>query len=321
MNFSSESFIQRIFDGKTDFESLANELWLYQRAENPIMRRYLELLGSDEMTYIPISFFKDYSLKTGGDWPSVATFESSGTTGQIPSRHHVRDMSIYQQVALKGFFHFFERKKYRILALLPSYLERENSSLVQMVKLWMDEFGLPGSGFYLYNFEALSQTIHEAADAGEPVLLIGVAFALLDFAEQNEIPLPPDSIVLETGGMKGRKKEIIREELHGMLNKGLGINQIGSEYGMTELMSQMYATGGGRFFPPPWAKVVISDIHLPSLPKPIGQTGRINLIDLGNVDSCAFISTDDIGRMYPDGSFEVLGRLDYSEMRGCSLMY
>jgi hypothetical protein len=222
---------------------------------------------------------------------------------------------------LEGFFHFFERKNYRILALLPSYLERGNSSLVQMVKLWMDEFGLPGSGFYLYNFDALSQAISEAADAGEPILLIGVAFALLDFAEQNKSPLPPDTLVLETGGMKGRKKEIIRDELHEMLSKGLGISHIGSEYGMTELMSQMYARRDGRFFSPPWVKVFISDIHLPDLPKATGQSGRINLIDLGNVDSCAFISTDDIGRMYEDGSFEVLGRLDYSEMRGCSLMY
>lgn len=321
MAFSASSYIQRLFDEKSDFESLAKELWLYQRVENPIIRRYTEHLGTEKMTFIPISFFKDFSMKSGGDWEPVATFESSGTTGQIPSRHHVREMSIYRQVALRGFFHFFEEKKYRILALLPSYLERGNSSLVQMVKLWIDEFGLPGSGFYLYNFDALTQAIHEAAEAGEQVLLIGVAFALLDFAEQNKTPLPPDTLVLETGGMKGRKKEIIRDELHGLLSNGLGISDIGSEYGMTELMSQMYARRNGRFFPPPWVRVVISDIHLSDLPKPIGQSGRINLIDLGNVDSCAFISTDDIGRMYPDGSFEVLGRLDNSEMRGCSLMY
>ncbi len=321
MSFSADTFIQRLFGANPDFESLSNELWQYQRVQNPIMRRFLDLLGTEEKTFMPISFFKEHDMKCGGDWSPVATFESSGTTGQIPSRHHILDMNIYRQAALEGFFHFFERKSYRILALLPSYLERGNSSLVQMVKLWIDEFGLPGSGFYLYNFEALEQAISEAADAGEPILLIGVAFALLDFAEQNTTPLPPDTIVLETGGMKGRKEEIIRDELHQLLTKGLKINQIGSEYGMTELLSQMYAKSAGRFFAPPWAKVVISDIHLSSLPKAIGQSGRINLIDLANVHSCAFISTDDIGRMYPDGSFEVLGRLDDSEMRGCSLMY
>ncbi|MFK7969181.1 MAG: acyl transferase [Bacteroidia bacterium] len=303
-----------------DFDEAAAALWAYQRSENAHIKRFCELLGNDAQTFIPIRGFKDFAMKDG-DWEAEAIFESSGTTGQIPSRHEVRDLAIYQKAALEGFFHFYPKQQYRILALLPHYLERGSSSLVQMVKMWTDEFGLPGSGFYLYNFEALQQSLAEAAGAREPILLIGVAYALLDFVEQFPIALPPDSIVMETGGMKGRKEEITRDELHQQLKQGLGVSQISSEYGMTELLSQFYAKESGRFFAPPWARAIISDLHLPDVPVAEGSSGRINIIDLANVHSCAFIATDDLGRQHPDGSFEVLGRIDNSELRGCSLMY
>ena len=308
------------FDLETPFAAQAAARWKYQRRANPHIARFCELLGSDAQTFIPIVGFKEFEMKDG-DWKPEAVFESSGTTGQIPSRHFIKDLTIYRKSALDGFFHFFPKKQYRILALLPNYLERGNSSLVQMVKMWMDEFGLPGSGFYLYNFETLEQSLAEAADAREPILLIGVAYALLDFAEQFPQKLPSDTLVLETGGMKGRKEEITRDELHALLKEGLGVERVYSEYGMTELLSQCYTGAHGRFMTPPWAKVVISDLHHPDLPVAEGSSGRINIIDLANLHSCSFIATDDLGRMFPDGSFEVLGRIDNSELRGCSLMY
>jgi phenylacetate-coenzyme A ligase PaaK-like adenylate-forming protein len=312
--------IPRFYQTEIPFAQQAVARWEYQRQANPHIARFCDLLDDTKQTIVPIVGFKEFEMKDG-DWQAEAVFESSGTTGQKPSRHFVKDLTIYKEAALAGFFHFFPRKEYRILALLPNYLERGNSSLVQMVKLWMDEFGLPNSGFYLYNFEALSESISEAAGAREPILLIGVAYALLDFAAQHPQALPPDALVLETGGMKGRKKEITRDELHQHLRKGLGIDQIYSEYGMTELLSQCYTGSHGRFMTPPWMKVVLSDLHLPDLPVAQGSSGRINIIDLANVHSCSFIATDDLGRMHPDGSFEVLGRIDNSELRGCSLMY
>lgn len=321
MPFSPTQFAQQIFSPGQVFDDLAAALWHHQSTQNPTIQRFCELLGEEKQEFIPISFFKEFELKTAPPWEAAAVFQSSGTTGQVPSQHFVKDLSIYEETAIKGFFHFFEKKRYRILALLPSYLERQNASLVHMVKLWMDHFGLPGSGFYLYNFDELTQAIYEGAEAGEPLLLIGVAFGLLDFAEQKGPKLPQDAIVIETGGMKGRKEELVRDELHKRLGEAFGLKTIRSEYGMTELLSQFYTGTHGRFLSPPWAKVVISDIHLPSRTLPVGTTGRINIIDLANMHSCAFISTDDLGRMHEDGSFEVLGRIDGAELRGCSLMY
>jgi len=310
-----------LFDHDMNFSELANSLWSYQWEFNPVIQSYMGHLGRKEMTYLPISFFKAFEFKTGGDWRAEAVFESSGTTGQIPSRHLVRELKLYERIVVEGFFHFFPEGQYRILALLPSYLERGNSSLVYMTKIWMDHFGLPGSGFYLYNFDALQQAAYEAIDAGEQILLIGVSFALLDFATQFPLRLSKDAMVMETGGMKGRREELTRETLHQLLCEGLGVDHIYSEYGMTELMSQAYSLKSGRYRTPPWMNVEITDIHVPDLSIPYGHTGRIQIIDLGNVHSCAFISTDDLGRKYEDGSFEVLGRIDQSELRGCSLMY
>lgn len=311
-------FSQEIFSPSANFDILAETLWLYQQQHNPVLQRFTQHFPTDSPTFLPIAAFKSHELKTG-TWEAEAVFESSGTTGQIPSRHFVKDLSLYKKLAIEGFFRFFPKKQYRILALLPSYLERETASLVQMVRYWMEDFGLAGSGFYLHNFDALDQAITEAE--GEDILLIGVAFALLDFAEKRQLPLPKNTIVIETGGMKGRKKEITRAEMHKQLCEGFQIPTIASEYGMTELLSQAYSLSNGRFYCPPWMKVVISDIHLPTKIQSIGVAGRINAIDLGNIHSCAFISTDDMGKMYEDGSFEVLGRIDNAELRGCNAMY
>ena len=303
-------------------------LWEYQVAHNPVIRQFCEELTSasdhpisrSASISIPIEFFK-YRAMQCGIWEAETIFESSGTSGQQPSRHLVRNLALYEHNTIRGFHEFFPPQPYRILALLPSYLERTSSSLVHMVKTWIDAFGLPGSGFYLTDRERLRANLQEAIQAGERILLIGVAFALLDFVEEGVIQLPPDAIVIETGGMKGRKKEIIREELHAYLRKGFGLPQIYSEYGMTELMSQAYTQTNGRFRPASTLKVYVSDIHLNRLIQPPGVAGRIHLVDLANVHSCAFIATDDLGRMYEDGSFEVIGRIDTAELRGCSLMY
>jgi hypothetical protein len=318
--FDPERFSAELFSPHLNAEAATTALWQYQRTHNPVMRRFARELGVDGPVFIPIEFFKHFPMKTGA-WEAEAVFASSGTTGQTPSLHHVRDLAWYRRVSRAGFRYFFPDKPFRILALLPSYLERGNSSLVRMVRDWMEDFGLPGSDFFLHDFTALARALREAAEAGQPILLIGVAFALLDFAAQYPMQLPQGTLLIETGGMKGRGEELTRQELHQRLRSAFGLPQIVSEYGMTELLSQAYALREGRFHTPPWLHVIISDIHLGSLRKAPGQSGRINLIDLANIHSCAFIATDDLGRAREDGSFEVLGRLEQSEIRGCNLMY
>jgi hypothetical protein len=320
MTFDRKQYLTDLFSGDFSFEELSQRLWAYQFQANHVMRDFATKLNWPTPISMPIEFFK-HTRFICGEFEPQAVFESSGTTGQQTSRHYVKDLGIYEENVLMGFAHAFPQKSYRILALLPSYLERNNSSLVQMVKIWMDHFGLPGSGFYLYNFEELQQAIMEASNEGEPILLIGVAFALLDFVESYPTQLPEGAIVIETGGMKGRKKEIIRSDLHQILKEGFQIDQIRSEYGMTEMLSQAYTREDGRFQPAPTLRVWTSDIHLQKLPVPMGKSGRLHLIDLANVDSCGFIATDDLGRVYEDGSFEVLGRIDTAELRGCNLMY
>lgn len=315
-----DDYFRLLYGPAPRYEALTRRLWNYQRQANPVIARFSERLGLEAPASLPIRFFKDFALRCG-DWEAEAVFESSGTSGQQPSRHLVRSLGQYAQNVMHGYAHFFPPGPRRILALLPSYLERGRSSLVQMVKIWMDRFGLPSSGFYLYDFKALRQAILEAGEAGEPVLLIGVAYALLDFAEEMPFPLPPDSIVMETGGMKGRREELVREELHERLCRALGIGQVASEYGMTELMSQAYSLGGGIFRPAPTLRVRVSDLHLDRLDQPPGVSGRLHFCDLANAWTCAFIASDDLGRMHEDGSFEVLGRIDNSELRGCNLMY
>lgn len=310
----------RIFSGQQSFASLAQEVWQFQLEHNPVVTRFCKLLGTKSQTFIPIQFFKEFEMVTAGSWEPETIFRSSGTTGQTPSQHLVKDLSIYRTSHLNAFRHFYGGDDFSIFALLPNYLERGDSSLVQMVKDWIIEFGLPGSGFYLYNLDALQQALVEAMDRRERILLIGVSFALLDLVEAYQIKLPPNAIVMETGGMKGRRKEMVREELHSLIAEGLGVDKIHSEYGMTELLSQAYTLGGNRFQCPPWMKVVITDPYIPGREVSPGRTGRINVIDLANIYSCAFIQTEDLGRAYPDGTFEVLGRMDHAELRGCNLM-
>jgi hypothetical protein len=320
-----QDYLAQLFAEDADYTRLRAFLWEYQSTENPVVREYCRLLGNATPTFLPIRLFKDFMLKAGGDWQPQSIFESSGTTGQTPSRHALREPAIYERTAVAGFFRFFPKKnpqqRYHIFALLPNYLERGASSLVYMVHRWMAHFGTPESGFFLYDFAALDAALQQAAASDTPILLIGVTFALLDFSEQFPQKLPENAVVIETGGMKGRKEELTRTQLHALLRSGFGVTHVASEYGMTELTSQAYAPANGRFSPPPWLHVHISDLHLPDIAQPIGTTGRICLTDFANIDTCAFIATDDLGKLHPDGTFEVLGRIDTAEMRGCSLLY
>jgi hypothetical protein len=317
---------QELFAPNLDFEAMSARIWAYQRLHNPVIARYCEALGTDVQQYIPIRFFKDFELRCEdadvvAPWLPQAIFRSSGTTGQEPSQHLVRDLALYEASLMAGFQHFFGVEEHTIFALLPSYLERGDSSLVHMVKTWILRQSLPGSGFYLDNFAALQQGLAEAADRREKILLIGVSFAMLDFGAQYPMALPPDAIVMETGGMKGRREELTRSALHAALSQAFSLPAISSEYGMTELLSQAYSQGDQRFRCPPWMRIVITDSYIPQRILAAGQVGRINVIDLANLHSCAFIATDDLGRAHADGSFEVLGRMDNAELRGCNLMY
>ncbi|MEO6849860.1 MAG: acyl transferase, partial [Mucilaginibacter sp.] len=249
-----------------------------------------------------------------------ATFTSSGTTGMFNSRHLVTDLIWYEESFRKAFELFYgDIEDHCILALLPSYLEREGSSLIYLAEDLVKRSGNPDSGFYLYNHEDLFKQLKKQQEAKKPTLLIGVTFALLDFVEHCPIDFS-QLIVMETGGMKGRRKEMIREELHQTLCKGFGVNAIHSEYGMTELLSQAYSKGDGIFNCPPWMKVIARDTNDPISTVEHGKTGGINVIDLANSNSCAFIATQDLGKVYADGSFEVLGRFDDSDVRGCNLL-
>lgn len=315
-----------IFCKTPDFEELSSRIRAHQSTHNPVIKRFCDLLGTNHPTFIPISFFRDHEMKTGTDWQPEIVFESSGTTGQKTSRHLVREADLYQRSLMEGYRHFYGGEKRTILALLPHYLERGGSSLVYMVQQWIERFGNAGSGFYLHDLDQLRKALLTARDKNEKILLIGVSYALLDFADRGGLALPADAIVMETGGMKGRRKELIRTELHATLQEAFQLSGIHSEYGMTELLSQAYAIPSpnhpaGRFRCPPWMRVTITDPILPGRELPPGQTGRINITDLANLHSCAFIRTDDLGRAWPDGSFEVLGRLDHAEMRGCNLLY
>ncbi|HEX2898553.1 MAG TPA: acyl transferase [Bacteroidia bacterium] len=312
---------QALFAPELDFDSFADRLWAYQLQENEVVARYCALLEDRSMQFLPIRFFKDFDMRSGADWTAQAVFKSSGTTGQTQSRHLVRDLSLYETSVMEAFRQYYGEGEYAIFALLPNYLERGESSLVYMVQHWILRFGLPGSGFYLYDFDALRQGLADAVKRGQRILLIGVSFALLDFAESHALALPSGSIVMETGGMKGRGKELSRSELHDRLRNAFSLSEIHSEYGMTELLSQAYSTGNQRFFCPPWMRVVITDPYNPTRKLPFGEAGRINVIDLANVHSCAFIATDDCGVKHADGSFEVLGRLENAELRGCNLLY
>ncbi len=310
------------------FDDLALEVFEYQSKHNPVYRAFLKYTGRlgmpvfdlDELPFLPISLFKTHEIRTG-KWTPETVFESSGTTGSIPSRHAVRSLRAYIGNAVRIFETFYgSLTNYHILALLPGYLERPNASLVAMVDAFIKRSRSPLSGFFLKDFPALRETVQRAANSDRRLLIIGVSFALLDFVQAMGPFHLPDAIVMETGGMKGRRRELIREELHERLRAGFGVPVVHSEYGMTELLSQAYAQEAGRFSPGLPMRVLIREYNDPFHMLAPGRTGLINIIDLANVDTCSFVATDDVGRLWPDGSFEVLGRYDHSDVRGCNLM-
>jgi len=308
------------------FEETAIAVFNHQYQSNVVYKRYVDSLGRDfskvqrlhQIPFMPISFFKHFEIKTG-EWEKETVFESSGTTGTVSSKHHIRDEAYY----LEGCMATFEEEygsisQYQVLALLPSYLERGNSGLISMVNSFIHE-ARPGSGFYLNELDELYQHLNKAKREGIPTILWGVTFALLDFAEVFQMDFP-DLIVMETGGMKGRRKEMIRADIHHTLHQAFGVSRIHSEYGMTELFSQAYSKGEGIYRPSRLMQVVPRDLNDPFDYPFKGRRGGLNIIDLANYDSCSFIETQDMGIVYEDDSFEVLGRIDNSEMRGCNLM-
>jgi len=308
------------------FEARALEVFQFQLKNNAVYGAFVKALGTDtsrvtalaQIPFLPVRFFKSMEVKTG-EFEPEAVFESSGTTGMISSRHLVKDLSLYRESFTRGFELFYgPASEYCIIGLLPSYLERENSSLVLMVDDLIRQSGHPQSGFYLNEFDKLAAVLRELESREQKTLLIGVSFALLDFAEQYPIPLK-HTIIMETGGMKGRRKEMIRQELHAILQHSFSLSAIHSEYGMTELLSQAYSKGEGIYHCPPWMKILLRDDEDP-LRVITSGSGVVNVIDLANIHSCSFIATDDAGKVYPDGSFEILGRVDGSDMRGCSLL-
>jgi hypothetical protein len=313
------------------FKDHALELFRYQYGSNQVYRQFVDTLGvmpenvSDirQIPFLPIRFFKSHRVVTGSA-PSKLTFISSGTSGAGDSRHYVTDPDLYNQSLLAGFVrNYGALEDWCILALLPSYLERGGSSLVHMADLWIRGTGHPDSGFYLHDHDRLHETLMRLESAGQKTLLLGVTYALLDFSERFPGKLQ-HVVVMETGGMKGRRREMVRAEVHECLKQRWGLDAVHSEYGMTELLSQAYAQKEGFFHCPPWMQVLLraEDDPLERTGHPVGKpvTGLVDVIDLANRNSCAFISTDDIGRLYPDGRFEILGRMDNSDLRGCSLM-
>lgn len=363
-----EELTHKIFTcTEATFEEAALEVFRFQYANNPLYATFTDTLNTDtgkvdslsKIPFLPISFFKSHIVRST-EFLSETIFESSGTTGTVNSKHYIKDLDIYQQSFLNGFRQFYGNPAdWCIIGLLPSYLERKNSSLVHMVDRLVQLSGHEHSGFYLNEYGKLHTILQKLEAAQQKTLLIGVTFALLDFAEQYPLPLK-HTIVMETGGMKGRREEMTRQEVHAFLKQRFDLQYVHSEYGMTELLSQAYSKGDGIFSCPPWMKVLVReeddplnvkseignrkskmgdqnntfDFRFPisdftaaspqSLPTIGGEsavaTGIINVIDLANIYSCSFIATDDAGKLHPDGSFEVTGRIDNSDIRGCSLM-
>jgi phenylacetate-coenzyme A ligase PaaK-like adenylate-forming protein len=310
-----------------EFDRLALEIFNLQAVSNKIYNKYLEILKIDpfkvtcpeEIPFIPIELFKTKKIVTGNIKPSLK-FESSGTTGTAKSIHWITDPDLYYSSFTKCFNLFYgSPDRYCILALLPAYLERKNSSLVYMVDGLIRMSRHEHSGFYPNNLSELAEIMKKLESKGESSILIGVSFALVQLAKKFPIHLK-HTIIMETGGMKGRGEEMTREELHGILKEAFNVNEIHSEYGMTELLSQAYSKGHGLFQTPPWMKIIIRDTYDPLTYLPAGRSGGINIIDLANIYSCSFIATQDIGKIIPSGGFEVLGRFDNSDIRGCNLM-
>ena len=309
------------------FEKIALKVFRHQYENNKVYNNFCKLLNTEagrvksiqQIPFLPIQFFKSHEVVSNND-PVQATFSSSGTTGMITSKHLVTNVSIYEESYRKGFADFYGNiEDYVVLALLPSYLERDGSSLIYMVEDLIKLSNHPESGFYLHNHDELIKNLIALDNAGQNVILIGVTYALLDLIEKQKFQLK-NTIIMETGGMKGKRKEMIREELHEQLCSGFGVTAIHSEYGMTELLSQAYSLGEGIFECPSWIQILLRDTEDALSYVGTGKTGGINVIDLANINSCSFIATQDLGKKYANNSFEVLGRFDNSDIRGCNLM-
>ncbi|WP_194552112.1 acyl transferase [Zobellia nedashkovskayae] len=311
----------------SEFDVQALKVYRHQYRHNAVYKEFCSYLRKteqnvtqvSEIPFLPISFFKSKEIISGERNP-VTIFTSSGTTGSETSKHFVNRTGLYEQSFREAFEHFYGKiEDYCVLALLPSYLEREGSSLIYMVDDMIKQSKHVDSGFYLNDLDSLRKKLTQLDASGQKILLIGVSFALLDMAETHPLQLK-NTIVMETGGMKGRRKELIREDLHDILKEGFGVPVIHSEYGMTELLSQGYSKGNGIFKTPPWMKILIRDTEDPLAYQDHKKTGGINVIDLANIDSCSFIATQDLGKTYANNTFEVLGRFDHSDVRGCNLM-
>lgn len=309
------------------FDVTCLDVFRYQQAHNALYRDFIAGIRLDpqklshvsEIPFLPVEFFKSHRILSEGMGTDLV-FSSSGTTGTFTSKHYVADRKLYETSFREAFTRFYGNiTDYCVLALLPSYLEREGSSLIYMARDLISASAHPDSGFYLHNLEELHRCLLRQEASGQKTLLLGVSFALLDFADAHPMELK-HTLIMETGGMKGKRKELVREELHAYLCARLGVKTIHSEYGMTELLSQAYSQGNGIFQCPPWMKVVARDTNDALSKAPDGKTGGINVIDLANLYSCSFIATQDLGRVNKDGSFEILGRFDNSDIRGCNLL-
>lgn len=320
---------KKIFAIKTEkeFNDLAIQVFDYQFNNLPIYQEFckkikinpLQIKHYSQIPFLPIEFFKTHTIITENK-QKQNIFTSSGTTVGTVSKHFVADLRIYEESFKKSFQMFYgDPENYCLLALLPSYLEREGSSLIYMVEHLIKQSKHPDSGFYLHDYKALMAQLKKLNQNAENVLLIGVTYALSDLAEIFSFPLK-NTIIMETGGMKGKRKELVREELHNLLIKSFGVESIHSEYGMTELLSQAYSLGNGIFKTPPWMKILIRDTYDPLSKKQHNQIGGINIIDLANLYSCAFIETKDLGKTFVDNTFTILGRFDNTDIRGCNLM-
>ncbi|PIX35738.1 MAG: acyl transferase [Bacteroidetes bacterium CG_4_8_14_3_um_filter_31_14] len=315
-------------NSNSDFTTLALKTFCFQARNNAVYKKYLQLINVTpnkinnikNIPFLPITFFKTHKIKSFKTKEDIV-FTSSGTTGNETSKHYVKDLEIYKKSFESAFKLFYGNiSDYCILALLPSYLERNGSSLIYMVNELIKQSENNLSGFYINNFDELNNKLKILSKNKQKTILLGVSFALMDFSEKYPQKLPNNFIVMETGGMKGRRKEIIRSELHKTLCNNFGVKLIHSEYGMTELLSQAYSKGNGIYYCPPWIKVIIRDTYDPFSYLPNGKTGGINVIDLANQYSCSFIETQDLGKTYNDGSFEVIGRIENSQIRGCNLL-
>lgn len=312
---------------ESDFKHKTFEVFKHQFENNTVYRSFCDLLNIhitdvteiSKVPFLPIGFFKTHKVISSQN-SIQETYVSSGTTQNQTSKHYITDVSVYTRSYLSGFRKFYDNiEEYVVLALLPNYLEQKGSSLIYMVDDLIRRTKNSESGFFLKNHQKLAEKLHFLDKNGQKVLLIGVSFALLDLVENYQFQLK-NTIVIETGGMKGRRKELIRGELHNLLKEGFGIAEIHSEYGMTELLSQAYSKKNGIFKCPPWMRIMIRDTEDPLSILTNNKTGGINIIDLANYNSCSFIATQDLGKVYNDNSFEVLGRFDHSDIRGCNLM-